>query len=553
MAKTNYAEEIRDVDTWWEQILFWRSHFDVFLMDVMRVTLKDTQQVIARACSGKTKIDLVKNRGYGKSWLIGWIAIAICILYPNSPVVIVSATAQQATIILKKIQSFIEIYPTLLPNIKIVGREPVVISKDHGSVYFKNGSSIIAGSLSSVVGLRAKCVIVDEVARTDALDVLRSATPLLNYTRDFCLQKGYDDYDGKLINITSACLKSNYFYEDFVDTLEEMRKGNPNSFACALNYQSAIRVGITKQEFFDERRKELPESVFDTEYNSIFIGEEANSVYPYELTASVRKVKRVEYMMPKGSKAWYVMGVDLATSTAKNSDNAVITVLKCTDREDGTILKQLVYIRSYNGRRLDDLAEEIRETYVRFPNTERIIFDHRGLGDSFPLFFNTPWVDPETEKEYAPWCLDDEISHTAEPMLHSFKANLQLNQELVTALRVALEQKTLTLPIDSRTLESEGIGSVTPLRKEEKAIYIETDALQVEMGNLVMKVSGSTGNVTYDTAKNTQHKDRYSSLAMAVWYVAQIEAENKKMIAQRSRGESCVGVVSYFDEDTLYY
>ena len=122
---------------------------------------------------------------------------------------------------------------------------------------------------------------------------------------------------------------------------------------------------------------------------------------------------------------------------------------------------------------------------------------------------------------------------------------MNLNQELITALRVSLEQKTLTIPIDSRTVDIEDAERTTPLRKEEKAIYIEADALQVEMGNLVMKVSAGTGNVTYDTAKQSQHKDRYSSLAMGVWYVYKIEQDNKKIISSRSRGTACVGIVSY--------
>ena len=522
MAKVDQIREFKDIKTWWIQILFWRTHLDIFLERVMKVKLKDTQAVIARACGNGTNVKLVKSRGQGKSWLIAWIAIAIAILWPNTPIAVVSATAQQATIVIRKIKSFVDTYPQLLPQIKIVGREPVVVSREKGVVWFKNGSKIESYSLNAVVGERAKVLIIDEAPKASEQDVKKNATPVMNYTRDICLQNGYEDFDSKVISITSACLKSNYFYRDFVETLNDMRSGNSKSFACALDCSSAVRVGITKAEFFEERRKELPESVYDTEYGSVFLGEEANSIFPYDLTSSARKLKRVEYMMPKGSKAWYVMSVDLATSNAKNSDNAVISVIKCTDRDDGSIIKQLVYIRSYNGKRLDDLADEIRRTYVRFPNTRKVIFDHRGLGDSFPLFFTTPWVDPDTDREYPPWCLDTELSHMAEPMLHSFKANMNLNQELVTALRVSLEQKTLSIPVDSRTIDADDIESTTPLRTEEKAIYIETDALQVEMGNLVMKVSPGTGNVTYDVAKVTQHKDRYSSLAMGVWYIYQI-------------------------------
>lgn len=512
----------------------------------MKVKLKDTQQVIARACGNATNIKLVKNRGYGKSWLVAWIAIALALLYPDTPIAVVSATAQQATIVLRKIRSFVDMYPELLPQIRIVGREPVVISKEKGVCWFKNGSKIESYSLSAVVGERAKILIIDEAPKASEQEVKKNATPVMNYTRDICLQYGYEDFDSKLISITSACLKSNYFFKDFVETLNDMRAGNKKAFACALNYESAIRVGITKREFFEDRRKELPESVFETEYGSMFLGEEANSIFPYELTSSVRKLKRVEYEMPRGSKSWYVMSVDIATSSAKGSDNAVICVIKCTDKDDGSIMKQLVYIRSYNGRRLDELAEEVRFTYVRFPNVKKIIFDQRGLGDSFPAFFDVPWVDPETDREYPAWRLDDQPGHSSEPLLRSFKANLQLNQELVTSLRVALEQKTLTIPVDSRSMDVDDDDVKTVLKPYEKAIYIEADALQVEMGNLVMRTSSSTGNIVYDTAKRTQHKDRYSSLAMGVWYITQLEKENKKLIAARAKGTACIGVVTYF-------
>ena len=87
---------------------------------------------------------------------------------------------------------------------------------------------------------------------------------------------------------------------------------------------------------------------------------------------------------------------------------------------------------------LDALAEAVRRTYARFPRVVRIVFDHRGLGDAFPQFLAQPWTD-EKGKEYPPWTLDDErtIIHNAVPMLRSVKANAQINQQLVSCLRVA--------------------------------------------------------------------------------------------------------------------
>ena len=61
------------------------------------------------------------------------------------------------------------------------------------------------------------------------------------------------------------------------------------------------------------------------------------------------------------------------------------------------------------------------------------------------------------------------------------------------------------------------------------------------MGNIVMKVSAA-GAYTYDTARARQHKDRYSSLAMAVRFISEMEEARKRMLA--SRMGACIGVVS---------
>ena len=470
---------------------------------------------------------------------------ALAVLFPGSKIAVVSATAAQATLVLRKLREFAQNYPLFRNELELVGREYVVVSREKGTAWFKNGSKIESFSITTVVGERAKILVIDEAPRMNATQVQKNALPILNETRDRCIQRGFEDYTSKAIYITSACPKGNWFFDSFMKTFKEMRAGDKRKFACALNYESAVRVGISKQEYFDEQRKAMPESVFMTEYMSRFLGEEANSIFPFDLTEKCRTLKRVEYMMPKGSKSWYVMSVDLATSKARGADNAVITVLKCTDHADGSIGKSLVFMQSFHGKALDELSEEVRKIYVRFPNIVKIIFDHRGLGDSFPRFFTEPWVDPASGKEYPAWVCDDEtmIPSGAIAMLHGFKASATTNQQLVSCLRVAFEQKTIQIPIGSRHVGGDEADDVHVVAMEEKAIYYEADALQVELGNIVMKVSGA-GSVLYDVAKTTQHKDRYSSLAMGVWYVYQLEDENKRRL-QRTQSSDCIGIVSY--------
>ena len=382
---------------------------------------------------------VVKSRGYGKTWLTALCCIAMGVLYPGSLIAVVSGTAEQATLIVKKIQDYFIRNPEIMREIQCDGHRPVQLSRNKGVCTLKNGSKIESYSVGTMRGNRAKIMVIDESPEVKADDLDAVIGPVRNTKRDICHQRGIADYPSKTISITSACLKSNYFYAMFVSALRDFAKGSTSSFACALDYRSAARVGITDMEFFRKEQRKMPEAKFAMEYGSVFVGAESGSMFPYDLTEGCRTLRQVEYAQPSGSSSDYVIGVDLATSTDRKADNAVICVVKLADMENGAYLKKLVYLRSYHGKRLDALAEEVRRTFSRFPRTTRIVFDHRGLGDAFPQFLAQPWIDPESGKEYPPWTLDDErtIIHNAVPILRSVKASAQINQQLVSYLRVA--------------------------------------------------------------------------------------------------------------------
>ena len=382
---------------------------------------------------------VVKSRGYGKTWLTALCCIAMGVLYPGSLIAVVSGTAEQATLIVKKIQDYFIHNPEIMREIQCDGHRPVQLSRNKGVCTLKNGSKIESYSVGTMRGNRAKIMVIDESPEVKADDLDAVIGPVRNTKRDICHQRGIADYPSKTISITSACLKSNYFYSMFVSALRDFAKGSTGSVACALDYRSAARVGITDMEFFRKEERKMPEAKFAMEYGSIFVGAESGSMFPYDLTEGCRTLRQVEYAQPSGSSSDYVIGVDLATSTDRKADNAVICVIKLADMENGAYLKKLVYLRSYHGKRLDALAEEVRRTFSRFPRTTRIVFDHRGLGDAFPQFLAQPWIDPESGKEYPPWTLDDErtIIHNAVPLLRSVKASAQINQQLVSCLRVA--------------------------------------------------------------------------------------------------------------------
>ena len=553
VEKASQIREIKNYEAWVKQIWYWRTHLDRFIEEYFQIKLKPSQRVDARIFGLYRNIDLVKNRGAGKTWLIAICCIALGVLYPGSLIAVVSSTAEQAVLVVKKIEEKFLVYPDVLREINASRHnKPVQINPHKGVCWLKSGSKIESYSMGTLRGNRAKILICDEAPEIPKNDLDAVAKPIMNETRDICIQRGIADYDSKIISITSACLKNNYFYTSFMNILKRMAKGEDGCFAWAMTYKEAVREGISKQSFFDDQRADMTEEKFMMEYESKFLGAAEGAVFPFDLTDRCRTLTDVEVAQPAKSTIEYVMSLDIATSSASNADNAVLTTVKLVEMDNGGYLKQVVRIQSFHGLRLDSLAREVRKNLVLFPNTIKVIVDVRGLGDAFPQFMNKPWTDTATGKEYPPLVRDDEptLIDNAVPLIHPFMANNLLNSQMVSFLTIALTNGSIELPINSRYIinnkiadrDGESNDSGKKLTMPEKAIFVEADALQIEMGNIIGR-QGANGNVLYDSARANMHKDRYSSLAMAIHYISGLEEERKRKL-MRGGAEMVWGIVS---------
>ena len=551
--KASQIRELKNYEAWKKQIWYWRTHLDRFIEDYFKIRLKPSQRVDARILGNFQSIDLVKNRGAGKTWLIAICAIALGVLYPGSSIAVISSTAEQAVLVVKKIEEKFLGYPDVLREINSSRHnKPVQINPHKGVCWLKSGSKIESYSMGTLRGNRAKILICDEAPEIPKNELDAVAKPIMNETRDICIQREIEDYPSKIISITSACLKNNYFYTAFVNILKRMAAKEDGCFAWAMTYKEAVREGISKQSYFDAQRADMTEEKFMMEYESKFLGAAEGAVFPFDLTEKCRTLEDVEIAQPAKSTTEYVMSLDIATSSASNADNAALTTFKLVELDNGGYMKQVVRIQTFHGLRLDSLAKEVRKNLVRFPNTIKVVVDVRGLGDAFPQFMNKPWVDPETGKEYPPLVPDDEVSMIdgAVPLLRKFIANNLLNQQMVSVTTIALEQESIQFPINSRYIinnkiaerdgDSEGAGR--KLTMAEKAIFVEADALQIEMGNIIGR-QGANGNVLFDSAKSNMHKDRCSSLMMGIHYIAGLEEERKRKL-MRNTSNMCYGIVS---------
>lgn len=559
-------QDLANADEWEKQFWFWRSHIDIFIPEYFSTPEKplklfDFQSVIARNCGNCIEVRDVEARSMGKTFKMSLILSALAMLYSGNKILIVSKTVRQAILTIKYIDNLATENTNLAREIIL----PVTISKDGAKVKFKNGSEIEALAMnadgSNLRGLRKKIIYIDESAWVKS-DVIQTVLmPILQYKRDIYWSwktKGveFEDFDSKLFETSSAYLKSCDFFDRFKNTLRDIKEGSTNKFACALNYKTGVRCGIVDEDFVLNQKDIMPSSSWEMEWNSKFIGATDGSYFPYDLTEPCRDLSHIEIMQPKGSTSRYILSLDVATSEASSADNACMTITKISEKttggkDDGTFNKYLVYIRTYHGWKLEQLANEIRKMCVRFGNIEKVIVDANAIGEGITGFLNMPYIDDEG-KEHPPFVADDldVLNSTALPIVRAVKADNAMNGRMATSTRIFLENRSLHLPIPSNTIRREQEemninidGSKSTGRRlssEEIAVYLDADGLQYEMGNVKAKLTAA-GNTIYDTPSRTLHKDRYSSLAMAMEYISQLEKKNRKEKITNS-GNSCWGV-----------
>ena len=105
---------------------------DVFIEEYFKIKLKDVQKVEARMFGNCDTIYFVKSRGAGKTWLTAICCLAMAVLYPGSLIAVISGTAEQATLVPKKIDTYFIKYPDVLREIDTNGHSPVTLSRSKG-------------------------------------------------------------------------------------------------------------------------------------------------------------------------------------------------------------------------------------------------------------------------------------------------------------------------------------------------------------------------------------------------------------------------------------
>lgn len=536
-------------------VSFYREYPD-YLIDFMK-GLDSTfnfyfyQRVFLRIVMRHRYVYATFPRAYSKSFLSMMVLMIRCILYPNSHLFVTTGGKEQAaSITIAKIEEICKLIPSLNNEIDWT-RGASKKSKDDVKYIFKNGSSIdiLAAKQSSrgqrrTGGLMEECVLIDG-------DILNEVIiPTTNVDR---LLPDGTRHKEEVINksqiyITTAGWKNSFAYDKLIELLIQSVIEPDKVMIMGGTYETPVTEGLLDEDFVDQLKLQgtFKEESFDREYRSLWSGDAENAFYSSEKFDKHRVLLQPEYEYSgRSSKnAYYVLGVDVGRIGCTTE----VCVFKVTPQPQGTSLKSLVHIYTYEAEHFEDQAIHIKKLYYKY-KARVISIDANGLGIGLVDFMVKSQVDPESGDSLPPFGVEGGTSEDAvepykkikgadveENALYLIKANAPINTEAYSYAQTQLSSGKIKFLIDESMAKTKlmstkvGQNMDSDKRNEFLKPFTLTSILREQMLNLVEKNSGV--NIILEQSSKSIKKDKFSAFIYGLYYIKQ-EEDNKRKRRKR--------------------
>ena len=534
-------------------VTYYRRNIHRFVEHYFGIKLYAYQVLWMYAMSRADSYVAICSRASGKTWLLAVFACAIAVLYPDSEIVVVSSTKEQAGIIVEdKITDLQSNYPNLAREISHLTK-----NMNKWQVDFYNGSKIkIVASRDSSRGKRATFVIYEEFRLIDK-EVLDAVIRPFSYVRHtpYLMKKEYSHLkeEPREIFISSAYHKGLWWYEETKKNIYDMVRGFNAGF-IAMDYAVSIRHGIKTVKQIRSEISKMNEITALEEYFNIPWGENADAYFKLEMFLSARRIKRAFYPqredvysrrknpfnIARTDGELRILSCDIATRAGKANDLAITGCIRLIPTSKGYI-RELVHMESYSGVNTIVQCLRIQQIFNDF-DADYIVLDVAHAGISIYDGLGSITKDPERGVEYPALTvmahdtisqkITDELAKrtmglNALPLIYPVTATPRLNSEIAVDMRDKLQKKRWHLLVDER--EAENFLSRSNYKKEFSqsgnsfikswylAPYVQTSLMINECINLSMKLLSGNIKLTEDAGSR---KDRYTVVSYANFFAS---------------------------------
>lgn len=569
---THFLSNPTNLDHFYRWNTFFRRNFHRCSIDFLKINLYEYQALTLYEMGINNMIFIVAARAAAKSFLIALYSCIRCILFPNTKILLSSATKGQSELIVTE-----KIRGELMNMSPILAREISSIrdSQTKTIVKFRNNSQIVVVVANENARGNRSCVICREECRQikkniddsvlSPCQILRNAPYMLKEPYSNMPELKEEPVD---IYITSSWFDGHWMWEIVDNTYRQMEKGKP---FCLLAFDESVilKHNIKSQTQLRNEKKKQDPITWKLEFLNCRLRENAAAFFTYGMlqqnqvckqpfyprqTIDVLNNKKNPYDIPAQPGEIRVVSCDMAFVTRKGNDNSVFSCIRLlpestTYKNDNSeeiklnngYRRIVVYMESCQGGDIDRQAMRIRQLYQDFGSgcQTYIVLDTRNAGIAVYDKLAKVMYDQERRVEYPPLtCMNDDNiasrirSEGALPCIYAVNATQKLNSEYALDFRRVLEQKKIDLLVPFETAKEE----ILSMNKEYlsspdadtqffyEAPFLETQALISECVELTYEKKEQTGVIVIrESGKNT--KDRFTSVEYGNAFASLLEQQ----------------------------
>ena len=515
------------------RFISWARWYPDLFLDMLRpkingepagISLHFDQRVFLRATMRFYNMYGVFPRAWGKTFCEIAACFCACILYPGVEISLTAQTKEAAAKLLKdKYKDLTGKYPLLQNEIIDIKQ-----AKDDVEYVFTNGSRMtnLANNDTSK-GQRRHRMMIEESALLDSAMYEEALKPVADAGRVTKGHLGMVDPlepNGQIHFFTTSGFRGSDEWRRNIAMYNGMLNCT-GDFVLGADWRLACWYGRgqTKQQMLDTKAK-YSAIKFAKNYESRWVGAIENQLVDMNKLMNTRTLGNPVFEN-SDPKREFVLGVDVARSANESNNKTAISVIE-EIRSNNGLIKKMKLVNMYlvsnkmdvNGQAC--IVKRVQRTY----NAKMVIVDANGLGRGLidELFY--PTTDRLSGEEYEPWttndpdyCSDyDNALQILYPLIaKAGQANAESNSTIIVNFISCVESGKLQLleekkESDFDIFKKDGINNFAP--------YEQTNALVDEISNLQL-VHLPSGGVTVKQVLNKIDKDRYSSLAYALWWI----------------------------------
>ena len=536
-----------------EYVSFWREYPDIFVeflcgeSNPENFNLFFYQRVFLRAVMRHRYAYATFPRAYSKSFLSVLILMLRCVLFPNSHLFVTTGGKEQAAGIAKeKAEELCKLIPGLKNEIDWT-RGQTKTSKNMVEYKFKNGSrlDIIAAQQSSrgkrsTGGLMEECILIDQTLLNEVI------IPTMNVDRRLPDGSRHEEevINKSQIYVTTAGWKNSFAYEKLIQILIQQIIEPKEAVVLGGTWRVPVMEKLLKKSFIEELKLDgtYNDSSFAREYESEWSGDAENAFFSAEKIDKHRVLLQPEYEFSGRSNknAFYILAVDVGRLKCTTE----VCIFKVTPQVQGSSLKTLVNLYSYEAEDFEQQAINIKKLYYKY-KAKTVVIDANGLGVGLVDFMTKAQIDPETGEELRAFGVEGGTSediveqykkirgeNIENDAMYLIKATAPINTEAHSYVQTQLFSGKVKFLIDESQAKVKLMSTKKgqQMTSEERGEYLLpftlTTILREQMLNLVEENEGV--NIILKQSNRSIPKDKFSAFEYGLFYIKQDEDRRKK-------------------------